>query len=220
MPGGLENLLHLGRAWGWKPDSVMALERLTDAAVARKPIAVYQDAGRTNWAEGLGGWPEHFYRIDAWPVAGMWDGVLVISDRQWPVPSEHLRATTAILRPPSLTLGVACRRYVTTEELVECVQALFLRHQLHLNSLAAVATVQIRRNETALVDFTDERALPLLTYPAERLHAMLKHHGRPGTHLAGTCQKAALVAAGTTEILVPTTPFARLTLAVARRGTA
>src|SRR5262245_41705197 len=152
----------LGKTWGWKIERVENLPLVQVAIANNQPVGVYQDAGRREWWSAHGPWPQNFERLTDWPAEDRWTALLVISDRVLSLPPAGLHTATLIYRPPTLTLGVACRRGVGLEELEECVTAIFERNRLSPMCLTAVAAAANRKHESALVAFTEDRKLPLL----------------------------------------------------------
>jgi cobalt-precorrin 5A hydrolase len=213
----------IGKSWGWKLVGQENLTRVAAAVVKGEPVAVYQDAGRRDWWQSFGAWPHHFERVASWPEANRWNALLAISDRVLPALPAGLEGRTLVYRPPTLVLGIGCRRGVTREEIEECVAALFDRHGLSQSCITAAASAALKKNELGLIDFAEERQIPLLTYTADKL-ALIKPLPTPSEQVrtkigvAGVCEPAALLAAGARELLVTKTVFRRVTLAVARRS--
>jgi Cobalamin synthesis G N-terminal/Cobalamin biosynthesis central region len=98
---GLPAVDLIGREWGWKLEAGDNLTRLAAAVVRGDTIGVYQDAGRRDWYEAVGGWPETFVRVAAWPPAQKFAGLIVISDRS--IALDDL-PPVVLYRPPSLAL--------------------------------------------------------------------------------------------------------------------
>lgn len=204
----------IGRRWGWRIENESALETVAQAVRKGEPVGVFQDAGQRDWWQAFGSWPHHFERLTAWPTEGPWAGVIVISDREPGGFYGPLAARTVVFRPQTLTLGVACRRGVTAEELEACCRRLFAAHHLSLLSLAAVGTSAVHRREAGLALFAEQREVPLLPYAADKL--ALLHAGR--LSVARACEAAAMLSAGVTQLAVPKTLFRNVALAVARRA--
>jgi cobalt-precorrin 5A hydrolase len=204
----------IGRKWGWRLENAAALPRVVEAVRSGQRVAVFQDAGQRDWWQPFGSWPHHFERLSAWPCEGPWSAVLVISDRGLPYRPWPLADRAVIFRPQTLTLGVACRRGVTAEQLRTCCEQLFAQHGLSLLSLAAVGTSAIHRHEVGLAAFAEQCEVPLLPYAADKLALV----GPPGRlTVAQACEAAAMLSAGVTVLTVPKTTFRCATLAVARR---
>lgn len=205
----------IGRRRGWKMEEAQNLERVSAVVRQGQPVGIYQDAGHADWWQPFGSWPHHFERISGWHELDACQALLAISDRVLPPLPARLREHSILYRPPTLALGVACRRGLTATELTDCVAELFAEHRLSLQSLTAIAVPASHREEPGLVEFADERELPLLAYPADKLALTAPQ----GTTAAGACEPAAMLAAGVLELVVPKVVFRHVALAVARRPT-
>jgi cobalt-precorrin 5A hydrolase/precorrin-3B C17-methyltransferase len=211
-----DDLLNLGRAQGWKLESAAPVNQVLSAMACGQRVAIFQEVGRRDWWLAWGGLPDGCTLVDALPPADTADALILISDRLYPVP-PGLGEATLIYRPPSLALGVATCRDVDRDDFSAQVTATLLRHGLSELSLAAVGVAALRRHAAALNDFTDERELPLLPYPADKLALLRGMLPRRPRRLAGTAAAAALLAAGAQHLLAAPTVAGRSVLAIARR---
>ena len=131
-----------------------------------------------------------------WPIEGavaavgraLLDGerVRLDADAAWPLPpllvgetGEHVLAVTdrllaldpltAVLRPPSLVLGIGASRGVTADELEDLADRSLADHGLSAHSVAFVATVDAKAEEPGLLELCTRRGWPLVTHPADAL---------------------------------------------------
>ncbi len=206
------DLERIGRRWGWKLEGSEHLPRVTAAVAEGKPVGVYQDAGRTDWWDAATGWPGHFERLSSWPAEACWEALLVISDRLL-VPPPGLEPATLFYRPPTLTLGVTLTESFGAEELEPAVSALFAQHHLSLACLTAVASAQRSKHDAHLVEFAEQRQVPLLTYAPDKLALVRPPPLPPATE----CEAAAMLAAAARALVVSETICGPLCLAIARR---
>jgi cobalamin biosynthesis protein CbiG len=216
---GLPCLDVLGQRHGWKMEHDSRVLGVLGPAVCGEAVTVYQDAGYRDWWQEFGDWPSHFRRIDTWPT-GQDAPALIISDRDGPPPCPAL-----IYRPPSLVLGVGCRRGVPCDEIEALFQEVCERHGLAALSLGVVATASIKADEPGLVEFARRRGVPLCAFGLDELAAVAPLPTpsavvRSKIGIAGVAEPAALLAAGTATLLVPKQRGRRVTMALARRGDA
>jgi cobalamin biosynthesis protein CbiG len=215
---GLPALDRIGQDWGWKIEGGENLTPLMAAVVRGETIGVYQDAGRRDWYTPFGAWPTAFVRLERWPpVKRRGRGVLVISDRVLSQPT----GPAVWLRPPTLVVGVGCRRGVPADEIDQFFHDVCRRHQLAAASLALVATAQLKADEPGLVEFARRHAVPLRTFSRDELAAAgpvptPSATVREKIGVAGVAEPAALLAAGADRLLVPKQAGKRVTLAIAR----
>ncbi|MFC7219738.1 precorrin-3B C(17)-methyltransferase [Streptomyces polyrhachis] len=192
-----------------------------------------------------------------WPVEGevaavvraMLDGepVALRADAVWPLPAfpanvgpdgasallvtDRLVAPAprqAVLRPPSLIVGVGGSRGVPEAEVLELIEAALAEAGLSRASVAALATVDAKADEAGIAAAAERLGVPLRTHPASDLAAVEVPNPSPAPLAAvGTpsvAEAAALRDAGPgAELLVPkrkSTPPDRpamATCAIARR---
>ncbi|MFI2214332.1 cobalamin biosynthesis protein [Streptomyces sp. NPDC020141] len=133
----------------------------------------------------------------------------------------------AVLRPPSLVVGVGAARGVSVDEIVDLVTAALRDAGLSALSVGALATVGAKASEPGVVGAAERLGVPLVAHPAERL-ARIAAPNPSAVALAavGTASvaEAAALASGGGELLVPkrvSSPrsgAARATCAVAGRS--
>ncbi|HWG94356.1 MAG TPA: cobalamin biosynthesis protein, partial [Mycobacteriales bacterium] len=99
------------------------------------------------------------------PVGDAGDHVLRVTDRV--VDGDDQRS--AVLRPPSLVLGVGASRGVSAEEVLGLVDRVLADAGLSPLSVAAVATVDAKADEAGLVEACAQRGWRLVTHPAAAL---------------------------------------------------
>lgn len=181
-----------------------------------------------------------------WPVEGavaavsraMIDGdpVRLSADATWPLPplpvddsGDHVLAVTdrlvgldpltAVLRPPSLVLGVGASRGVPPDELEHLVDRALADSGLSAESVCAVGTADAKAAEPGIVELCARRGWPLTTYPSSVLAEVDVPHPSPHPQAAiGTpsvAEAAALLLGD--DLVVPKTRSAMGTVAVARR---
>lgn len=211
-----DDLLSLGQAQGWKLESARPVASVLSAITCGQRVGIFQEVGRRDWWLAWGGLPNGCMLLDQLPPAGTFDALILISDRVHPLPPE-LGNETLIYRPPSLVLGVATCRNQNIEDLAAQVTLGMQRLGYSKLSLAAVGISAVRRRDAALINFADEHEVPLLPYPAEKLALLRSFLPQPPRRLAGTAAAAALLAAGTQQLLVAPTLVGRTVLALARR---
>ncbi|MEV5547884.1 precorrin-3B C(17)-methyltransferase [Streptomyces sp. NPDC052309] len=125
----------------------------------------------------------------------------------------------AVLRPPSLVVGVGASRNAPAEEVLGLVEGALRDAGLSPASLAEIATVDAKAGEPGIVAAAERLGVPLVTYPAGEL-ARVEVPNPSAAPLAavGTpsvAEASALARGG--ELLVPKRKSAMATCAVVRR---
>jgi cobalt-precorrin 5A hydrolase len=211
----------IGRDLGWRIERTENLNRVAAAIVRRRTIAVYQDAGSTDWWQPFGPWPEHFVPLDQWEhlVPLNASALLIISDRHEPknLPQDR----TLVYRPPTLVAGIGCRRGTPRANIAGFVARVFAEQRLALGSLAQLATVTLKADEPGLIAFAREREVPLVAFTPDQLAAQPgietpSERVRSRIGIPAVAEPAALRAAGAQDLLVPKQIGPGVTVAVAR----
>ena len=220
----------LGRDLGWQLDDPdRNVTRGCAAVVNAAPVVFVQETGEPSW------WPEAQALPPGVTYATTLDGVdparheilLIASDRELAASHPAHWANAVVYRPKSLVLGLGCDRGAPIELVERGVHHLLARHALSPKSVKAIATIDKKHDEVALLALSERFGWPMICYPAEALDAVpgienpseiVQRH--VGTR--GVAEPAALLAAGAGALVVPkqryTEPDAgrAMTLAVAR----
>ncbi|MCI0456480.1 MAG: cobalamin biosynthesis protein [Gemmataceae bacterium] len=216
---GLPAVDLIGQGWGWKVEPGAALTAVAAAVVRGERVGVWQDAGRRDWWQPWGAWPESFVALDTWPPQGDWPGLLVISDRAVSMPE---RGPVIVYRPPTLVLGVGCRRGVPAEEIEDFFQELCRTERLAPLSLGMVATASLKADEPGLLAFARSHEVPLRAFAVEELAAVgplptPSEVVRAHVGVAGVAEPAALLASRSLSPPTPLPPGERGALLVTKR---
>jgi cobalt-precorrin 5A hydrolase/precorrin-3B C17-methyltransferase len=137
-----------------------------------------------------------------------------------------------VLRPPSLVAGVGASRGASAAEILELLEASLAAAGLAPESLSALATIDVKREEPGLVAAAAELALPLKLFDAQELAAVEVPSPSPVVQEAvGTpsvAEAAAVRAAAepstperlpaAPELVVAKRKSTMATVAIARRG--
>jgi cobalt-precorrin 5A hydrolase len=216
---GLPPVDLIGCEWDWQIERRENLTKVAAAVVRGEMIGVYQEAGRRDWWQPFGEWPETFQLLKSWPPIGHWAALLVISDR-W-LPALDLWPAV-VYRPRSLVLGVGCRRGVPEAEIETLFQHVCRTRGFAWSSLGLVATASLKAQEPGLQAFAARYGVPLVSYTTEELARAgplptpsAKVRAKIGVD--GVAEPAAMLAAGTDWLLMPKVRGERVTMALARR---
>ena len=195
--------------------------------------AVGDVAGVTRrWLDGEAPRFEIDAALEGWPVpAPLVEALRVPSETVEPETSVILtdaarpaRPQEVLLRPASLVLGVGSSRGADPAGLARAVSEALARAGVDRASVGAVATVDLKADEEAIVGLARDLAVPLMTFPARTLAAQDVPNPSPVVAEAvGTpsvAEAAALAAAGPGAVLIAEKAVSATgdsTVAVARR---
>ena len=163
-----------GRAWpapdelarerGWRVAEPDATARLTTALLDGDPVGYVQNAGRP--LADAGDWPATLHSCDdleslrAQDPAAAW----VITDS-----AVDPEPGWTVMHPPTLVLGVGCESGVERGEVETAVDRALAAAGLSPLSVAVVATLDRKTEETGLVAAAAARGWPLRGFAAEAL---------------------------------------------------
>jgi cobalt-precorrin 5A hydrolase len=133
----------------------------------------------------------------------------------WPGAESDLH-----LRPVSLFVGVGCRRGAASAEVMDAINTVFLKSNLAPASLAALATIEARRDEPGLKQAAELLGKPLITFSVPQIRELkAPYRHSPFVYqtmgVGGVCEPAAILAAGG-RLLVEKQKLNGITVAVAR----
>ncbi len=110
----------------------------------------------------LGPLPGNVVRPDKWEAP-----LILISDRLVETPRP-----AAVYRPPSLIAGVGCSRGTRADEILDLLRLSLAEAHLSEKSVAAVASIDVKRDEAGLLEAADRLGVPLRFHPAKVLSAV------------------------------------------------
>ncbi|MGK3967356.1 cobalt-precorrin 5A hydrolase [Sorangium sp. So ce118] len=220
----------LGRELGWTLDDPdRNVTRGCAAVVNAAPVLFVQETGEPSfWPEDKPLPPGVRYATSLDGVdPDAWEILLVASDRDLARSHPAIVERAVVYRPKSLVLGVGCDRGAPLDMVERGVDRLLEEHGLSAQCVKALATIDKKADEEALLALSARRGWPFVTFTAEELDAtegienpsetVKKHVGA-----RGVAEPAALRAAGAAKLLVPKRAYTEegvgrsMTLAVAR----
>lgn len=220
----------LGRELGWTlEDMDRNVTRGCAAVVNGARVLFVQEAGEPSW------WPEDAplppgvsYATSLDDVdAAAYEILLVATDRELREAHRVEWENAVVYRPRSLVVGLGCDKLAPPELVDRGVRALLAEHALAIASVRELATIDLKRDEPALMALAARLGVPLRVYTAAELDRVpgienpseiVRRH--VGTR--GVAEPAALLASGAPSLLVPKQVYTEegagraLTLAVAR----
>ena len=192
---------------GWHVANPKAAKAVAADILGAKPVTLTVEAGTATWLAPL--------RKISGPRAKR--GVLV-TDR-----AVKATASTLILNPPTLAVGVGCERGASAAEMIRHVRAALKTARLAPASVACIASLDLKADEDAVTRLAAALGVPSRFFDARRLERerpRLRHPSQAvfdavGCH--GVAEGAALAAAGAkSELVVAKSAGKRVTVAIAR----
>jgi cobalt-precorrin 5A hydrolase/precorrin-3B C17-methyltransferase len=129
-------------------------------------------------------------------------------------------APTVIYRPPSLVVGLGASRGVPAGEIGALIDQALAAAALSPRSVRAAATADLKADEEGLLAAVRERGWPLVTFPAAALATVPVPHPsetvRAAVGTPSVAEAAALLSAGSGNLIIPKRTSAHATVAIAR----
>ena len=129
---------------------------------------------------------------------------------------------TLWLRPQNLILGAGCNRGISIEEFENAAQNFLESSGVSPLSLKALASIDIKSNEQALISFAENHKIPFMTFSAAELRALQGNFTKSELvqNIVGVdnvCERACMSAGGPEAVLMRSkTVYNGITLALAR----
>lgn len=139
---------------------------------------------------------------------------------------KNAKASGLVLHPRCLCAGIGCRRGVSREEILGALNHVMTLHGLALDSLAALASVELKADEEGLLQAAQELGLPLEFFEASILDETEvptpSERVREKIGVRSVCEAAAIQAAlkssPAVRLIVPKTISGNVTVAICLAG--
>jgi cobalt-precorrin 5A hydrolase len=220
----------LGRELGWVLDDPNRnVTRGCAAIVNASPVMFVQEAGEPDWWPLSKALPPGVSYCDSLDHVDptSFEMLLIATDREIREAKPSHWDKAVIYRPRTLVLGIGCDRGTAPGMLERGVRWLLARHHLSIKSVKAIASIDKKSDEVAIIELARTLGCPLLFYKAEELDAVQGIENPSATvkkfvGTRGVAEPAALMAAGASVLLVPKQTYTEpgagrtMTMAVAR----
>ncbi|MDY7004395.1 MAG: precorrin-3B C(17)-methyltransferase [Cyanobacteriota bacterium] len=166
---GLPGIDILGKPFGWQRGEGN-WNKVSGIVARGETVQVIQEVGSTLWQEHLPenhpfefGFPEIGDRSVPTPKARIW---ISFTQRQFAPDSDLPKVQW---HPRVLWIGVGCERGTSKKLISTAIQEVFQANHLAEGAIAGIATIDIKADEIGLVEFCQEKNLPLQTFSSELL---------------------------------------------------
>jgi cobalt-precorrin 5A hydrolase len=135
-----------------------------------------------------------------------------------PVPGELL-----VFHPKLLVVGIGCKKGLPPTLVEEVVRQIFSEQGLSLESVCAVASIQLKAQDEGIRHLAHALAVPCRFYTAEELLSVEGNFTsssfvRSVTGVDNVCERSAVLSSGLGKLLVPKTAQHGVTVAVAQKA--
>ena len=129
---------------------------------------------------------------------------------------------TLHLVPKAVVLGIGCKRGTERAVIQELVEEVLEVNGIFRESICKIASIDLKKDETGILELAESYQVPFLTYPAEELKKAVCEDGfaesafvESVTGVGNICERSALLAAGVQKLLIPKTARNGVTVAAA-----
>ena len=213
----------LAHTQGWQVEDPSTITAVSAAIVNGEAVAILQTCGDLDWWKNTNPWPSNLLHVTNLQEvsATRFAALLVISDHL--IEDLPQDIPTLVYRPPTLVLGIGCRRGISFDTLDTFVKATLTAHQLAFQSIALLATADIKADEAALQMLAQRYGWGFETHAVTALRTMTEvpNPSQRVQHLVGTpsvCEAAALLSSNGGTLIVAKQKGEGMTLAVARKA--
>ncbi|MGF1760357.1 cobalamin biosynthesis protein [Photobacterium sagamiensis] len=219
----------MGAPFGWTldPKCEAAITSVSAAVVNDQPVLVVQQAGEKNWWPYKRMMPRHIrchHELADIESEG-WQGLVLISDQATPDLYQPWQHKAVLWRPKSLVLGIGCDRNTPLSTIQAGVDAFLAEYNLAPDSVTAIASIDLKADEQALLDLSQQQQWPFVTFSAEQLSTVTgienpSAYVEKVTGVASVAEAAALKQSQTSKLAVAKWKFKKgsynMTLACCR----
>ena len=185
---------------GWRLEANGDAKLLLQAGIKAGGVRFCGDGPQPNWLT----------KADSGPL-------IVVSD------AAEVSGVTPRLIPPTIVIGVGCERDTPSDALIAHVHEVLLRADVHRDSVAVIASIDVKIDEAAVHAVGAEFNAPVRAFGASELRKLAARLRNPSAlvqqevGVPGVAEAAALAAAGPgATLIVPKVKGAQVTAAVAR----
>ena len=219
----------LGKSSGWRIEAAGALTPAAASLVNDELVGLFVDVV-ADGADGVAGVlaealaaADNIVRVDSLDELDLdtYAAGLIVSDKILSDHHRHLLQKSVLYRPPTLVAGMGCKRDTPLDELQAALLETVQSAGFALQSLAALATVDLKADEAGLIALADALGIALEIVSSETLRTLEPARFSPSAaqerfDLPGVAEPCAVTAARG-RLLLPKQRYARCTVALAGR---
>ena len=160
----------LGLPFGWRKGPGKWKD-ISYAIACQKTVQIIQEGGSSFWKKNfLNSDNFNFYSsntIKAHTSASA--ASIIISPKKYHL-DQKSNISTIQWHPRVLWVGVGCTRGASYKLISDAISKVFNRYNLALESIAGIASVDLKKDEVGIVKYCQLKQLPLFTYPVKTLN--------------------------------------------------
>ena len=148
-----------GKNWGWNRSGLINdWSNLVIKQTNKEKIFVKQFVGSKLWTQSESG--NKVNSLLETKENGKEENTFFISTRNFHRTAWH---------PPILWIGIGCERNTSAKFIEDCIKNLFQKYELSSYAIAGLATIDIKKDEIALLDIKNRHNLPIKFFSKKEL---------------------------------------------------
>ncbi|MBG9543184.1 cobalamin biosynthesis protein CbiG [Cytobacillus firmus] len=211
-----------GAQFGWMWDSDEKLTPVSASVVNEEHVAIVQETGEKNWWMYDRELPDNLkiYQSIEEAIKAKPQAALLITDRILVPHEEGLLENGVLYRPKSIVLGIGCNRGTSMAEIERVIDETLAEQGLSKKSVKAIASINLKKDEAALLEVTAKNNWPFVTYTPEELNEIPMQNPSDTvfkyTGAYGVSEPAAMRYAKAKELLLAKKKSGNVTISIAR----
>ncbi|MDR3539408.1 MAG: cobalt-precorrin 5A hydrolase [Desulfosporosinus sp.] len=136
-------------------------------------------------------------------------------------PHPNLREDCVFIVPPVLSIGVGCRRGITTEAVLAGITSGVELIGASLKAVAGISSIDLKADELGLIEAAKQLRVPFQTFRAEELQTVIEQEQLSRSTFVsekigvdGVCEAASLLGTQKGRLVLPKTKYQGLTVAI------
>ncbi|WP_053957924.1 cobalt-precorrin 5A hydrolase [Sulfobacillus thermosulfidooxidans] len=219
---GVPALDMIGKEWEWSLDSSAMIPVMSRMMLDNEPIGVIQESGPMHWnyRDYFASRIYHSWTAVPQSVMDEMKGWIWITHRQVSPPHATLNKPILIYHPKVLTVGIGFSRNTPLEDFEQLLVQIFREHHLAVDSVAQVATIDIKQGDLTFKIFATSHGWPIVYYSAAELNAIVFDQATHNPHVfratgaMAVAEPAAILGAQGGNLIVRKVKSDRVTMAV------
>lgn len=211
-----------GAQFGWMWDSDEKLTPVSASVVNEEHVAIVQETGEKNWWMYDRELPDNLkiYQSIEEAIKAKPQAALLVTDRILVPHEEELLENGVLYRPKSIVLGIGCNRGTSMAEVERVIDETLAEQGLSKKSVKAIASINLKKDEAALLELTAKYNWPFVTYTPEELNEIPMQNPSDTvfkyTGAYGVSEPAAMRYANAKELLLAKKKSGNVTISIAR----
>lgn len=136
-------------------------------------------------------------------------------------PDTNIKEDCVYLVPPVLSVGVGCRRGISTEAVLEGITSAVERIGASLKAVAGIYSIDLKSDELGLIEAAKHLLVPFQTFRAEELQSVIEQEQLSRSKFVsekigvdGVCEAASLLGTQMGRLILPKTKYQGVTVAI------